>query len=469
MGHWRLKDDAIIAVLTTRCSSAFALIASCWAVVSAQSPIPRPHPLPNDVSAKRDRTPPALVPTQPVWSLALNAQLAAAPAYDERRAYFPIEGDRLVAYDIASGNQAWIVTARPALDPVAGGGLVFIIEPGVLKAFDAESGSIAWQIPFTEKLAVPPVWDNGWLIVASDTGEVGALRGSDGAVIWRRNVQSPAHARPALAADRVYVPTTDSRVVALRVDTGEPIWERRLGGAPNDILALDRRIYVGSTDNFFYCLMTKDGSIDWRWRAGGDVIGLPVADERRVYFTALDNVLRALDRNSGVQHWMRPLPMRPIAGPIIAGSTMIVAGQEAPLRAYNINDGVAGAAPTIAPGAPEQKPAAPVVALFGGTEPPLADLSTLDATTLTSTIPPEVVPAAAEAFVDLSKDSEIAAPPHLVPDPQTRLPLVIMITRDIARGAGVTLVRRDFEPPITPLAALPNMIMIAPTTPLPLR
>jgi len=38
-----------------------------------------------------------------------------------------------------------------------------------------------------------------------------------------------------------------------------------------------------------------------------------------------------------------------------------------------------------------------------------------------------------------------------------------MMTRDIARGAAATLVTRSFEPAITPLVALPNLTMLAPT------
>jgi outer membrane protein assembly factor BamB len=408
MGHYSLKDDAIIAVLTTRCSSAFALIASCWVVLCAQSPIPRPHPIPTPSVSKADRTPPSLFPTQPVWTLALNNQLTAPPAYDERQVYFPIEGDRLVAYEIASGKQEWLVTAQPLFEPVAGGGFVFLVEPGALTALYATVGWVAWQIPFTEKLVVPPVWDNGWLIVASESGEIGALRASDGQLIWRRDIKSPAHASPALAADRVYVPTTDHRIVALRVDTGEPLWERKLGGAPNDILALDDRLYAGSKDNFFYCLMTKDGRIDWRWRTGADAIGKPVASDDRVFFVALDNVLRALDYKSGSQLWMRPLPIRPAWGPVLSGSTVVAAGLAPSLRAFDMKDG---------------KPAGEVAA-----------------------------------------SGEPAAPPHALIDPATKAPMLLTVTRDIAKGASAALSARAFEPAITPVAPLPNMVMIAPTT-----
>ena len=59
------------------------------------------------------------------------------------------------------------------------------------------------------------------------------------------------------------------RVVALEVSNGTQVWERRLGGPPNDMLALDDRIYVGSDDNFFYCLLASNGDVAWRWRTGG--------------------------------------------------------------------------------------------------------------------------------------------------------------------------------------------------------
>lgn len=338
--------------------------------------------------------------------------MTALPTYDATQVYFPIEGDRLVAYTIATGERQWIAPIRPLMNPVAGDGFVFVVEAGTLTALYATVGWTAWQVPFTEKLATPPVYDNGWLIVASAKGEIGALRASDGQVIWRRDLKSPARARPALAADRVYVSTTDNRVVALRVDTGEPIWEKHLGGMPDEILALDDRIYVGARDNFFYCLMAKDGRIDWRWRIGADAIGAPTFSDDRVFFVALDNVLRALHYKSGAQEWMRPLPIRPAWGPALAGSTVVASGQTSSMKAFDIKDG---------------KPAG-----------------------------------------ELPTGGEAAAPPLALEDPLTKAPMVLMVARDIARGATAILLRHSFEPQISPVAELPNIIMIAPkTSPIP--
>ena len=403
-----------------------------------------------------------------MWALVLDNQLTAPPAYDDTHAFFSIEGDRLVAYELPSGKQAWIVSAHPRMEPATGGGLLFLIEPGTLKARRAADGSIAWELPFEEEVAVRSVFDNGWLIVSTEAGEILAFRAADGHLVWRRDMKSRASAPPALAAERVYVPVSDGRVVALRVEDGEPVWERRLGGVPNDILSLDERLYVGSKDNFFYCLMTEDGRIDWRWRTGGDVIGRPIADQRRVYFVSLDNVLRALNLKSGGQHWMRPLPMRPVSGPIRAGSTIVVSGVAAALHAYDVSDGKPAPGEPLKPGLPPVASKAAASKPLPGDGPVIAELSMEDAlASMPSAIPPEIAGASTPAgglAASIAADAEVGAPPHAIEDPLTHLPMVLIITRDIARGAAATLVARDFEPSLSPVVALPNLIMIAPAT-----
>ncbi len=353
---------------------------------------------------------------QSLWTLALNNMLVVPAAYDGTRAFFAIEGDRLVAYDILSGEQRWLVSSRTQLQPAVGNDLLFVVEPDALVARNVTDGSIAWQLPIAGKTPVRPVWHDGWLILSSEQAELLAVRPTDGQVVWRRDIRSPAHALPALTADRVYVPTRDRRVVALRLDTGDPIWERKFTGVPTDILATADRVYLGSSDDYVYCLIAKDNSIDWRWRTGGDIVGVPVTDGSRIYFVALDNVLRALDRKSGVQQWMRPLPIRPAWAPVLVGSTVVVAGATSSVRGFAIKDG------------------APAGDLIAG--------------------------------------AEVATAPYALDDPVTHRPMLLVTTRDIAKGATAALSARSFEPLISPVTPLPNLVQLAPviaptTTPRP--
>ena len=337
------------------------------------------------------------------WDLPLNNTLTAPPAMTGKLGYFPIEGDRLSAYDLEFGTLLWLVPTRAVWQPAVGDGLVFVVEPDALTAFNQQTGSLAWRVAFTEPLAVPLVWDNGWLIAATTSGAVLAFRATDGVLIWRYELEDGVHARPALAADRVYLSTNNGRIVALQVDTGARLWERRVGGQPNDVLALDDRLYVGSTDNYFYAIDSATGEISWRWATGGDVIGLPIADQRKVYFVSYDNVLRALDRRSGAQRWKRPLPLRPTRGLVRAGDAVIVSGFSRSAPAYLLKDGT------------------PAGEFTGG--------------------------------------GELAAAPYVVEG--GNLPTLVLVTRDLAEGTMLRALTRAWEPNVSAIAPLPNPIVPA--------
>jgi outer membrane protein assembly factor BamB len=396
---------------TTICCSAIALTIVGVASLSAQAPppplqtqavTPQTSPLAPQAPPLAPQTPPAspkapaLPPFRIAWTVALNGSLTAPPVFNGQRGYFPLDEGRLAAHDLTDGKPLWVAMARIASQPAVGDGLVFIAEPETLSAVREVDGSVAWRQPFSGPLAAPLAWDNGWLIAAATSGTILAFRALDGELIWRRDISSPVNARPALAADRIYVPAKD-RIIALQVETGVPLWERKLGGAPNDVLALDDRLYVGSDDNFLYCLKTHDGLLDWRWRTGADVVGVPAADGHRVYFVSLDNVLRGLDLKSGAQRWKRALPLRPNAGPLKAGDTLIVSGVAPMLRAYFSKDGA-----------------------------PAGDVAT---------------------------DGELASPPYFVASSGD--PTVVVVTRNMAKGAMLSGIIRASETSAPPAPGAP--------------
>jgi outer membrane protein assembly factor BamB len=356
--------------------------------------------LPHRVDALADRPNVRFAPVT-AWTMVLNNALATTPAFAGDRGYFPLEADRLAAYDLVAGSLLWVVKASPKSQPAVGDGLVFFVEEAVLTALREDDGKQAWQVPFAETLAAPLAWEHGWLIAATTGGTIIALRATDGMILWQRGLGAPAHASPSLAGDRAYVPLGDGRVVVLKLEDGGLTWQRRLGGAPNAILALDERLYVGSDDNRFYCLRTQDGELVWRWVTGADVVGMPLVDEQRVYFVSLDNVVRSLDRNSGAQRWKRGLTLRPAHRLVKVGDVLLVAGAAATLSAFNIRDGT---------------PAGQIPA--GG---------------------------------------ELAAAPHVLAS--SVLPRIVVVARDIAKGAIVTMFVRSIDPPAeASIGTLPNVI-----------
>jgi outer membrane protein assembly factor BamB len=376
---------------TTICCSAIALTAGASLLAAAQMKLTGPADL-------------GLFPTRPAWTLPLNAALTTTPVFSGARGYFPIEDDRLAAYDLSSGTLRWVQTVQAKDAPALGDGLIFTVEATAITALRQDDGSVAWQLPFVESLAAPLVWNTGWLVAATTAGSILAFRAADGELIWRQDLRAPVHAPPSIAGEHVYAPLDDATLVALRVDNGATLWERRLGGPPNEVLAADDRLYVGSDDNYLYCLRMRDGEVDWRWRTGGDVEGMPVADERLIYFVSYDNVLRGLDQQTGAQRWKRALPLRPTSGLARAGDTLLVSGAAPKVFAYFLKDGT----PAGEIAAPGELAGAPHVSNFNG------------------------------------------------------LPMVTVAARDVVKGTVVSSVIRSIEPPTSPVGPLPNPIALPP-------
>jgi outer membrane protein assembly factor BamB len=288
-------------------------------------------------SSSKD-TPLSPFPAATRWTLALTSPLAAPPAFEGGTGYFPLEGDQIVAYDLTVGKPRWTASARPQPYMIAGGGLLVFADAEALVALKTGDGSVSWTLPLSDKLVASPVLSEDVFVVATSTAVL-ALRSADGTVAWHYGLETPVHGTPSTSDGLLFVPLEDGRVIALRLDTGEMVWQRRVGGAPNDTRAVGDQVFVGSSDNYLYCLLARDGRIDWRSRTGADVISAPFVDERRVYFISLDNVLRALNRGHGVQQWKRVLPFRPAWSVLKAADTLVVVGLPGAASAFSMKNG----------------------------------------------------------------------------------------------------------------------------------
>jgi serine/threonine-protein kinase len=354
--------------------------------------------------------PASVLPAQLAWSLPLNSTLTALPAYGATRAFFPLDGDRLVAYDLVSGRQIWLISAAIRSKPAIGDDLLFTVEtsqpdgraddqPAIIARRQAD-GSISWRLPLPEAFSAALASEGGWIIAGTISGMVRALRASDGGVLWSASLPAPLNAPASIGHDRVYLPLADGHVYALGLQNGEEVWHKRLGDVPNEILALDRRVYVGSNDKNFYALNAATGVRHWSWPTGADVIGKPVAVGDQIYFVSLDNNLRALNRESGAQNWMRALPIRPTTGPVLAGNALFVSGNSRTIYGFQIRDG--------------------------------------------------------QVAADLTLNGPSAAPPAFVAG--SSRPMLIVATSDIEKGTTIAAYVRSVDPPVIPMTAASALI-----------
>jgi outer membrane protein assembly factor BamB len=284
-------------------------------------------------------------PLEVKWSATLAAPPSQdesgrgfAPALDGDHVYVSLRTNQLVALRLQDGKEAWSVECPMTAPPAAGDSLVFAGSDGLVEARAGADGRAQWRRPVNGRV-IALHWDTGWLLASTDTGPFFAIRAADGEVLWQRELGSPLSAPAAPSGDRLYLALRDGRILAMSLQTGEDIWSEQLAEPAAGILPVGNRVFVGGRDNQFHSLDAKDGDADWRWKTGADLLGLPVLDERRVYFIALDHILRGHSRNGGSMLWKRVLPMRPFTGPLLSGETLIVPGVAAELHAFNARNG----------------------------------------------------------------------------------------------------------------------------------
>ncbi len=291
------------------------------------------------VAASSDTSPSPFFPLQTRWVTELETPLAAAPAFDLDHAYVALRDGMVSAVRLVDGEVSWSTEHPSRFSPVVADGILVVAVHQTLVGIRASDGLTLWTSDLGAPISAAPIWEYGWLLIVLESGEIVALRAEDGGEIWRRELSGVLQIEPSVRGRHVYVPVADGRIVALDIVTGDPIWEYAVGGSPREILATDD-LFVGSTDNYFYRLSRHDGGWLWRWRTGADIVGRPATDDRRVLFVSLDNVLRALDKKSGVLRWSRPLPGRPTAGPTIVGDLALVAGVAPEILAFDTETGL---------------------------------------------------------------------------------------------------------------------------------
>ena len=314
-----------------RCASAAILAASLLSgAATARQRLGTPDPVP--------LTPSTLLPVATRWTVTLPAPAAAAPVASGDRLFAALFDGRVVAVSLVDGSELWQVEQPVVGQPAAGGGLFHAATPAGLVALDAETGDVRWASSQEASVSAPLLWTAGWLIAGLETGVLLALHAGIGGVVWMQVFDGGISVRPTIAGDRLYLSLDSGRIAALELLTGEVVWERPLGGAPREILVAGD-LFVGATDNHFYRLSRLDGALRWRWRAGGDVAGLPAVDDEHVYFSSLDNILWALDRSHGGQRWRELLPVRPSAGPRHAEDLIMQGGLSRELNLRGPTDG----------------------------------------------------------------------------------------------------------------------------------
>jgi glucose dehydrogenase len=308
-------------------------------------------------------------PPDTLWSVPIAAAPITSPLIAGEYVLISHLPGIVAAHRVADGQHVWQRELNPEQPMVADGGMLIVASGEAIHALRIADGVMAWRAS-SGKLSAPLLAQDGW-VVAAGAGKLTARRTTDGSIVW--SVDAPLQREAAaISGNTLAVPGVDGRLRMVDLATGAVTWERRLDGSPGPPLVLGDSIFLGASDKYFYCIDAGSGEIEWKFRVGASIRGRAASDGEHVYFTALDNLVRALNFDNGAQRWQTGLAFRPLAGPIVAGGTVFISGSGNEVRMLRAATGGGGGSVTfparlaVAPGLLESPYGVAISAITGG-------------------------------------------------------------------------------------------------------
>jgi len=187
----------------------------------------------------------------------------------------------VVALDAATGSELWRyvgdVPFRGA--PTASADRVFAVtHDNQMLALNPATGALLWdQVGIAENAgmlgAASPAFDGATLVAALSSGELIAMRGTNGRILWQDSLTSSRRltplatltdidGNPVIAGGKVYAVSHAGSMVAMDMRTGERSWEADVAGVSTPWIA-GNFVFMTTVDGQIACLALADGRVRW--------------------------------------------------------------------------------------------------------------------------------------------------------------------------------------------------------------
>ena len=244
--------------------------------------------------------------------------------------------------------------------PLAIDGQVYAISiDNQLHAFSARTGKLLWTHRSIKESAiylgsVSPTYENGIVIAAYTSGEIYALRSSDGSPIWsdslvlskRTSAASDLtgiDATPVIKDGMVYGLSNSGLMSANALSNGRAAWEQEISGFNTPWVAGDY-LFVLNNDNALMAVHRREGGVKWikplklededdKTKRKPRLSG-PVMVNNLLAVASETGQMLFIDPQNGAEKTQADIPDGVKTAPIVANGTMYMMTSDAVLYSY---------------------------------------------------------------------------------------------------------------------------------------
>ncbi|MCH9765002.1 MAG: PQQ-binding-like beta-propeller repeat protein [Alphaproteobacteria bacterium] len=274
-------------------------------------------------------------------------------AVDEGRIYGASGHGAVVALDPQTGKRLWekYLGLPVRASPTAAGGKVFVVTiDGRFHCLSGIDGTEVWSVrglPQTASLIlnVSPAVDGDLVIVPYPSGDLVAIKVSDGTPVWSENLSRTRStsqlaslsdaARPAIDGGTVFAVGHAGRMIATQASSGERLWSLNVPGTQTPWVAGDN-VFVVDTAGQLLAISRGAGKIKWTTKLpGSSTWSGPTLAGGTLWLASNKGQLVGVDAATGRVSSQQNLGGAVYVAPVVAQSRMFVLTDSAKLIALN--------------------------------------------------------------------------------------------------------------------------------------
>lgn len=211
-------------------------------------------------------------------------------------------------------SELWKIQSKGAVysSPVVSENKVYVGDDlGVLSCYAIEDGKLLWQFAAKSRILGTPAVSKNVVVFGSTDHHIYGANAETGQLIWKIKTEASVIGAVTIDKGRAYVGGSDHMFRCIDIKKGIVIWQFKevAGYVETRPLICDNKVIFGAWDSYMYALNKKSSRLEWKWNNGNQRMHFspaavwPVAAHGKVFFTAPDRVMTALNADDGSVVW----------------------------------------------------------------------------------------------------------------------------------------------------------------------
>lgn len=244
------------------------------------------------------------------WAFDTKSENLSEPLLQDGVVYFLSGVNTLYALDAATGQSLWLysrqdtsqISIRGGAKPTYANGQIYVgFSDGALVSINAKTGSPNWEVQLNrgkrfKDIDASPVIDGNVVYISGYDDKLYAVSADKGEILWR--AEGGGYFPLTLLGDRLIYPTSSGEVRALRKSNGDTLWTYKVErGIPTGVQNYKGTLVFGESQGSLRFIDPQTGKSLGEFEPGRGILSTPQVDEKagRVYFISGEANLYAID------------------------------------------------------------------------------------------------------------------------------------------------------------------------------